>query len=409
MNMYVINNSCVYFFYQYIIIIRMVSFRVVVDRLKSNFLLKKFLKSLQESSFIDDLNDIVNTDYSLFCLEDEIIIKKFDMIREYICKKSVIIEVDNILNNYYRWYKYDSTCMFRLTSKHLLSAWMINYCPTIILGNLDSNEKYYLNVYAEKIIMILTNITKLTNISELTNIVELNKTILHYTDCMMMFLEKDKIDKINHYTAEWISLDKSYDIIANSKKYDLIQKELILHNINKDKELIEKHIKIFMKNFDFDRLKKIIDISKNISKKIIDNYKNIIYNDINQQNYEISYKLLNEIKNFIIMFNRKNDINDINEKFDIDYFIHLLKSNVIGLNDIKQFGDYLIRKICEIGSIKSEEENLIKWNEIKNTYNENNKNYIYLISDMFIFSLELIEIIKNELLDYEFLIKNILS
>ena len=388
----------------------MVSFRVIVDRLQSKFLLRKFLKSLSESTFIDDLNDIVNTDYSLFCSEDEILIKKFDMIQEYICKKSIILEVDNILNNYYRWYKYDPTSMFRLTSKHLLSAWMINYCPTIILGNLDSNEKYYLNVYAEKLIMILTNMTNIININN-TNLTELNKTILHYTDCINIFLEKDKIDKINHYTAEWISLDKSYDMISNSKKYDIIQKELILININRDKELIEKHIKIFMKNFDFDRLKKIIDISKNISKKIIENYKDIIYKDIKEQHYEISSKLLTEIKNFILLFNRKNDLNknEIYEKIDIDYFIHLLKNNVIKLDDIKQFGDYIIKKICEIGSISCEEENMIKWNEIKNIYDTEYSNFIYLISDMMIFALQLIEIIKNELLDYEFLINTILQ
>ncbi len=384
----------------------MVSFRVVVDKLKSNFLLRKFLKSLTECTFIDELNDIVNTNYSLFCSKDDILIKKFDMLREYICKKSVILEVEFILNNYYRWYKYDPTCMFRLTSKHLLSAWMINYCPTIILGNLDSNEKYYLNVYAEKIIMLLININKSTDNINNRILTELNKTILHYTDSMIIFLEKDKIDKINHYTAEWISLDKSYDLINNSARYDILQKELILTNINKDKKMIEKHIKIFMKNFDFDRLKKIIEISKNISKKIIENYKDIIYKDIYDHKYEISSKLLNEIKNFILMFNRKNDLNknEINENIDPDYFIHLLKNNIIELNDIKQFGDYLIKKICEIGSISCEEENLIKWNEIKNNNNDN-LFITKLISDMFIFSLELIEIIKNELLDYEYMIK----
>ena len=377
----------------------MISFRVVVDKLKANFLLRKFKKSVSESSFIYDLNDIINVNSSLFSSDGEQIINLFDNISHYMCKKSVIYEVDNIINNYYRWYKYDSSTMFRLTSKHLLSAWMINYCPTIILGNLDSSEKYYLNVYADKIIRLFNLLYNKPNDIDMY---ELNKTVLHYMDCMMIFLEKDKIDKINHYTAEWISLDKSYDIIMNSTKYDILQKDLILTNINKDKQMIEKHIKLFVKIFDFERLKKIIDISKNISKKIIENYKQIIYQDIFEKKYDISSKLLNDIKNFIIIFNRKNDNNkkEIDDKIDITYFIYLLENNIIELNDIKIFGDYMIKKICEIGSIKCEEENMIKWNQLK----INNNDFTILISDMLIFSLELIEIIKNELLDYEFLI-----
>jgi hypothetical protein len=379
----------------------MVSFRVIVDKLKSNFLLRKFKKSVLDSVFITELNNIVKSDDSLFLLEDEIIINRFENIRIYICKKDVIAEAENILNNYYRWYKYDPKSMFKLTSKHLLSAWMIHHCPTIILGNLDSNEKYYLSIFAEKLI---------NNLINLTNITDFNKTILHYTDCMNIFLEQDKIDKINNYTAEWISLDKSYEMINKSNRYDPIQKELIFININKDKKLIEKHIKIYIKNFDSNKLKKIIEISQNIAKKIIESYKVIIKIDICGKNYDICSKLLNDIKKFILIFN-KNNYYEINEHIDTNYFIDLLKNDVIKIYDIKIFGDYLIKKICGIGSISSEEENMIKWNEIKNNYNNdynNDSSIAELIAEMFIFSLELIEIIKNELLDYEYII-NIIS
>lgn len=379
----------------------MLSFRGIIDKIKYNFLLKKFIQSIRESEFIDDLYNITNTKESFFCSDEEIKIKQFDNIKTYICKKNVIVEVNKILEYYYRWFKIDTKYMIKLTPKYLLSAWMINFCPTIILGDLDSDEKYYLNVFADKLI---TQLQTIYNSDKDFDIIEFNKTMIRYSDSMILFLEQDRINKINHYTAEWISLDKSYELINNSNKYDDEQKEIILENINNDKKMIEKHMKLFIKNFDFDRLKKIIDLSKIISKKTIDNYKLIIQKDILEQQYDISSKLLNEIKKFILLFNRKIDnVNEINEKIDVDYFIKLLKNNTLNLDDIKIFGDYLIQKICDIGSITSEKENINKWNNIKKEFTLD-ENINLLISDMLIFALEIIEIIKNELLDYEFMI-----
>jgi hypothetical protein len=383
----------------------MVSFRVVVDKLKSTFLLKKFKQSVRSSEFIDDLHNIINVKESFFCSDDEIHFNMFDNIKNYICKQNVITEVKIILDNYYRWFKIDTSYMFRLTPKHLLSAWMINYCPSIILGDLDSDEKYYLNMFADRLINQLNLLYKSNKDFD---IIEFNRTLILYSDSILLFLEKDKIDKINHYTAEWISLEKSYELINNSHKYEDEQKNIILTNIINDKILIEKNIKLFMKNFDFSRLKIIIDISKTITKKTIENYKLIIQKDILEKKYDISSKLLDDIKKFIVIFNRKDDnnISEINEKIDSHYFSNLLQNNILNINDIKLFGDYLIKKICQIGSLSCETESLIRWNNIKNDYVFNNQNNL-LISDMLIFSLETIETIKNELLDYGFLLKNI--
>jgi len=379
------------------------NYRVIVDKLKSNFLLKKFKKNIIDSEIITDLESIGNFKYSFFMLDNEIINEKFDNIKNYISKKVVIKEMESILNDYYRWFKIDNNFV-KITAKQLLSAWLIKYCPSIILGNIDLNEKKYVKLYAENIIK---NFNQIKNNDINFNKIEFNKNILFYTDYITIFLERDKLDKINHYTAEWISLEKSYNLIEKSKKYNEEQKSIILNNILNDKKLIEKNIKLFMKNFDFDRLKKIMNISQNISKKIIDNYKTIISKDIIEKKYDIIKKILLDIKNFIIIFNRKQKyrLDEINEKIDEEYLIHLLKNDLIQLNDVKIFGDFIIQYICDIGSVECEIESKEKWNKIKENHNELNM----LISDMFIFMIELIEIIKNELLDYEFLLTNIYS
>jgi hypothetical protein len=377
------------------------NYRDVIDKLKSNFLLRKFKKNVSESEIISDLESICNLEYSFFMTENEIINEKFDNIRNYIVRKNVINEINSLLNDYYRWFKINENFV-KISAKQILSAWLITYCSDIVLGDIDCDEKKYVKIYAQSIIK---NLMEIKNNDNNFNIIQFNRNILFYTDYITLFLERDKLEKINHYTAEWISLEKSYNLIEKSKKYNDEQKDIILKNILKDKNLIEKNIKLFMKNFDFERLKKIINISQNLSKKIIDNYKLIIHKDISEKKYDVIHKILIDIKSFIIVFNRKqkHKLDELNEKFDEEYLINLLKNDVIHINDVKLFGDFVIQYICDIGSVECEIESKEKWNKIK----ENNNDTNILISDMFIFMIELIEIIKNELLDYEYLLKNI--
>jgi len=382
------------------------SFRVIVDKIKQNFLLNKFKKSVINSNCLRELNMICTQEYSFFMSNTEELNERFDDITRYISKKYVIDEFANILNLYYRWNKiYKDDYFIRLEPRKLLTAWLIFYCPKILLDEIDSDEKKYVYEYSKKIISIFYELLNNKNIDMIT----FNKTLLYYTDSLVIFLEKDRIDKINYYTAEWISLDKSYEYINKSIKYDPEQKQIILENIDKDKKLVEKYINRIIKNFDYNRLKTIINISHNISKKIIDNYKKIIHDDIINKKFDVSIKILNDIKKFILLFNRKPDqIERINDNIDGDYFIHLIKNNIIDINDVKLFGDFMIKEICIIGSISCESENLQKWTDLKNKFYSND-DLINIIADMMIFSLELIDIIRNELTDYEFLLQHIYS
>jgi len=383
----------------------MLSSRAIIDRIKSNFLLRKFKRIISSTKIFTELNDIGS--YSdLFSSEEEVINMKFDNISSYISKKNNIDEINMILKYYYRWYKKDPSIHIVINSRKLLCAWLIYYSPSIIIGNIDTYDKNNLIILSQKIIIELTKLSQLKN-NDSYDIINFNKILNLYSHYITIFLEKDKIDKINYYSAEWISLQKSHDLIEKSDKYDREQKEIILKNIINDQKLIKKYMDKMMKNFDYDRLKLIINLSNNISKKIIENYKNIIEKDIVDKEFNISVKILNDIKKFILIFNRKNT-DDINTHIDAEYFINLIKNNIINLDDIKIFGDYLINKICEIGSKSNEDIQIKKWIEIKSEYYKE-ENKIYLISELMIFSLDLINIIRNEISNYDFLLKHIYS
>lgn len=388
----------------------MLSFRAIIERIKSNFLLKKFKTIISSTNIFTELN-VLGAYSDLFSSENELINIKFDYISTYIKKKNIIDEINLILKAYYRWYKTDSNINIIINSRKLLSAWLIYYCPSIIIGDIDTDDKNILLNLSQKIIIELTKLAELAKLSENNvinyDMINFNKILNMYSNYITLFLEKDKIDKINYYSAEWISLHKSYNLIEKSDKYDNVQKEIILENINNDKKLIEKYMNKLIKNFDYDRLKLIINLSNNISKKIIDNYKTIIEKDIINNNFDISVKILDSIKKFILIFNRKN-VDEINSQIDPEYFINLIKNNILNLNDIKNFGDYLINKICEIGSKSNEDTQIKKWIEIKDEYyKEDNK--IYFISELIIFCLDLINIVREEISDYDILLKHIYS
>lgn len=380
------------------------SFRVIIDKLKQNFLLKKFKNYVINSESLYELQMICIQQFSFFMSDTEQLNERFDDISRYISRKYVIDNISIILNAYYRWNKLDDNFM-RLDARKFLMAWLIYYCPKLILSDDELKEKNQIYEYSKKLVTIFN---KLLNNQQI-DLISLNKIILYYTETLYIFLEKDKIDKINYYTTEWISLDKSYDCIYNSNKYDIEQKNIILENINNDKKLVEKYINGMFKNFDYNRLKTIINITHNVSKKIIDNYKKILYDDILNKKFDISIKILNDIKKFILLFNRKQEqIDKINDNIDGEYFINLIKNNIIDINDVKKFGDFMIKEICSIGSISCETENLEKWNNLKNKYTYN-FGLINIIADMMIFCLELIDIIRNELTDYDFLLQHIYS
>lgn len=377
----------------------------IIDKIKYKFLLKKFKNSISTSKFLSEIENICIQKYSVFMSETEEINERFDDISKYITKKNVIIETNIILNNYYRWNKIDNINFIKIDARQLLCAWIINYCPSIILGEIDSDDKKFLLYFSRELIEQI-NIIKYNKDNDMTLF---NKIFLRYTNFLIIFLDKDKVDKINYYTAEWISLNKSYELIQNSNKYTLEQKDIILKNIEKDKKLVEKYINNLSKNFDYNRLKLIMNISNNITKKIIDNYKQIIHDDIINKKYDISIKILNDIKKFILLFNRKiNEIEKINDTIDGEYFIQLIKNNIIDINDVKLFGDYLFEYVSAIGSVSCEIDNKIKWTEIKKKY-ESKNDMVHLIADMMIFILDIIDIIRNEILDYDFLLQHIYS
>jgi len=373
-----------------------------VERIKMIFLKKKIIKIFEMNKiFFEQLDKIFlakySQDESIF-IDSEINLEhfenlQFDLLTQLITSQSNINIIKSILDIYYRILRLDKEYM--VTPREFLSAWVISRFPKYILQSGINQENIRMKLYSNKLIQNIKD--KLFD----TNFTRFNLDLIQYKIALKIFMYKDRIEKINLYSAEWISLEKALIEIKQSIKYSEDEKCVILSNIENDKKLIEKHMAILKSDFDYSRLKLFIKLSYQTKNKIIENYKNIINIELENKKFDLIKNILNEIKKFILIFNKSSE-NEINENFDVDFIIQLLINNSIQITDIDAMSEYIISKLKKLASKSTELEIDNEFNIIKEKSSNNINNYI---SEILIFSMNIVNIIRDEITSYGELIK----
>lgn len=374
---------------------------IFLEKFIKKYKLNKFYNSIHNSKNIKKLNQIIfslNQNTSLFLTDLQKEDNKFKIISNELCNKELINDVDNILKLYLKY----NPLNIQINSREILSAWIITNCRNISEDYI--NKDYILKCSIELIgqfTLLIDNINNNINNNINFNIIKFNKIFINYCDTFIIFKEYDKIQKLNYFIREWKNLEETSILINSSDKYSDEQKIEVLKIIEINKKNVEKHIKIFTLNYDFNKLKKIIENTNKINKKIIDTYKTILFDELNSNNYEIFINILNEIKNFLLLFNPQNV--EYNEKIDSIFYMNIIKSESIKIHDLYFFGDYLIKEVLKLGSKELENVKLKEWNFIKIT---NEKESIKKnISIMLIYMMNIIEEIKLEINDYRLLLE----
>ena len=372
--------------------------RITLEEAVKNYKLKKFRNLVYENKNLRILLNSVNSfdKVSLFNTENEKENMKFKTLSNELCKKELINSMDFILKAYLDYYPLN----IKINSREILSAWMIYNYKGILE---DYNEKEYILQFSKELIEQFTILIDLP-LKISYDIIKFNKIFINYYDSLIIFKEKDKIDKLNYFITEWKNLEGTKLLIMNSEKYSIGQKSEVLNIIEIDKKKIKNYILKLNSNYDFDNLKRIIENTKNLKKKIIDNYKNILESELNFKRYDIFNKILNEFKSFLNIFNSAKRM-EYEEKIDAEFYCQLMNVDLIGINDLYNFGDYLINEIIKFGSKSLEEVYIDKWNEFKNDFKNDHSNINKTISFMLIFTMEIIEEIKMEINDYKLLLE----
>lgn len=327
----------------------------------------------------------------------------FDDITKYLMNKNLLNSFDNFIKYYNRYYQVSTDIRSELNSKKILSLWLILAFPEFIidieLENIDTSQHNYkidLYVLSKQLHKILLDIINKNIINN--NILRLfNKHINLFINCFDMYLVINKREKLANYIKEWITLEKSLNLINNSEKYNDIERENSLFIINKSKKLIEKYINNLIDNNKKDSFYKTLN---NIVEQQIRNELTMktvmelsLEEEINNGNYDNLINALEEVKYFIKVFTKKEQ-SEIDETIDISYIIQLIKYDIISKKEINEFALNVLNIMCSAGSEHLNNIQIQDWEKI---FNENQDNYKLLISKLMILCLETINKITEEI------------
>ena len=127
-------------------------------------------------------------------------------------------------------------------------------------------------------------------------------------------------------------------------------------------------------------------------------YFDVIQKDIQNQNFDSSFSLLEQIKERLcnIVPKRKDLHEQIEENIDISYFKQMVEHNALDNSIIRQIMNYVIDKIKDLGSTQDE-----PWNEIWRTQQhvkfERGDTLDKILPDFFREALHRIEKVESEI------------
>jgi hypothetical protein len=373
-----------------------------------NYRCRKVLREFKNiEKIIDNLNSIKNTkinNSNLFETEINSNRNIFDKIEKILRDKKVLLSFNDFFKIYNKLFNTE------YNFKQILTAWTIFTCPEYILNikfidiNKLKHDDYKKKLYnvSQQMIYYFTNFSR-------NNLHKFNKTIYLFDLEFNKFIQLDKIEKIYNYCNDWMEIEETIELIKKSKKYQVDEKKNVIINLINSQNKIKKHIKIFKLDVDYNELKKIVDEKIKFKNLIQKEFKKEIETCFEEGKYNYISEILEEIKQFTIKFNNKNNLDEINELIDIEYIIQLYSNNIITQHEVNNFCLILLDYILPHGSHALEKSKKEEWLNIIQLHEVNNDKISTLSSKFIFFILELINEIMEEIIDFKHFIKFIES
>ena len=216
-----------------------------------------------------------------------------------------------------------------ISPRIFISGWYILKYHQDIFTNKNDLEKLII----EKIIAI-SKIIVSNNINTEEDIDKFNKIIYDYEKQFILWKNIDKTVCINEFINRYTSINKSINLLSNSSSF--VSKENIIKELESQKnDVINMAIK-FDKKINKDFFDKSYKIYSNIEKITEEAYWNLIYEELQNNNYNLVLSNLEFIINTLcsLAFDGDNikkvfDIEKIKEKInnnDLEYFFILANS-----------------------------------------------------------------------------------
>lgn len=381
-----------------------------IKKIQYFYLKKKFITDFKKKKYIFcNLFDLINRDNIIN------ITNKFDNTTTYIRKKEIINEIDIILKSYYRMLNNISSnnndidvISFQLNSRIFLSLFIIYGFPEFTLSikkkdinNNINNINYDIYKLSEELIKNINVFLENSYNNEILR--KFIKSINMYSNCFMMWINHDKINKINELYNEWYGIQETINDIEESDKYDDEQKKNSIQTLNNSQNNLIKLIKKINPNFDIKHLKLYSSLSTKLKKNFEKSYWDLLKNDLEKKELSLLKNILLDIQNNIINLRKTNSkfINEFKEQYDIELIIQIIQNNLFCKEYLLNYSEFIIKNIIDMQAPIRNKNTLDGWNNIKKNIENLNMNSSVPIVLKFI--LNNINDIKKDILNLKIL------
>ncbi|AYV78421.1 MAG: hypothetical protein Edafosvirus12_20 [Edafosvirus sp.] len=295
----------------------------------------------------------------------------FDKLRKEMCNKKVIEMISIFLKRYYRLVNTTSIAP-RLTPKDFLSSYMIVGFPEFVLDSkkdeLVKESNYKSDIYlSSKDMLRYIDILFLYNKKPPKDILRrFTKSVNMYSHAFHIFLNYDKIAKIEELIQKWYHSDKTIDEIKEHKKYSEVQRAETLKVLKKTQDDTIKHILFLQPKFDLKQLtfyKNFTDKFEEVMKK---SYWNVLEEDIAIGKYVVLMKILAEIKAELLNL-RPNNVKykeELDESLDFELMEQMIKNKAFDFKSLIRYAEYIIHKLIELQAPIRNDDTRKKWVEM---------------------------------------------
>lgn len=267
-----------------------------ISKLQQKFIVKLFIKELQHIlPIVKYINDLINSHNDLFLKSRA---EYFDELTEYIQKKEIIACIAQFLKKFYRAYKPDPKVAKKITARMFLSSYVFVGFPEFSLNNSydnSSNSDIEKDIYAYSK-KIHSSLNKLFLSCDCESLRLFAKSVSQFSNVYFVFINHDKIIKINEISTKWLHLENNLTHIKKSTVYNKIDKSNIILQIENDKSQLEELILKIVPYFDVGMLHHLIDLTTAYENTIYKCFWDNLKKDIEDKKYESILSAFNDIK-----------------------------------------------------------------------------------------------------------------
>jgi len=366
----------------------------------------KFITYLR---YVDDIIDRLNGCVSIilqpkekthmFSTHEEFIDTQFKNHTEMLMNKQIQDKINILLKRYYLYYPCNKNICPKLTARSFLTAWTIVGFPDFVLDakreEVTTGNSYKSDIYRLSFNLI-NRLKALKQTQNNENYRKFNKAMNLFSNSFSYFMNVDKIEKVNELSLQWYELGKNVERI-NESGMNQMDKDRSLQNVVHLRKNIESYILKIVPRFDLTMLNRYETLTNMMETNMKKAYGEIIIKELNEMTYEMSKRVLEEIKRAMLVLNPKLNTM-LDEYFDIEFMIERHKHGALTFDDILSLGDFLVSIINELQAPIEVENTKSAWGVIKMKELDSINN---LLSDILVFIMDEIEKIKENIMSIQ--------